>query len=301
MNPVKLGWDTRVPQLAGKQRNMPARSIITARQERLGVELRKLRERAGLTGREAARAMGFAETRISAVESARAGVSPERVRYLASQYACDDAALIEALAAMADDRGRGWWEEYRGLVPSGYLDLAELESDAAELRTFQSVHIPALLQTEEQMRGIFTSTVPKLSEQEVDVRVRFRLRRQEVLGERSYKAVVHEAALRIRAADFKVARDQLLHVLEQSDRPQVTVRVVPFDVDGFAGVDTPLVYAVGPVSQLDTVLADTPHGGAFLDAEAQLNRYRAVFRMVEDVALSPVESRDFIHRLVQQM
>jgi hypothetical protein len=52
---------------------------------------------------------------------------------------------------------------------------------------------------------------------------------------------------------------------------------------------------------LDTVLVDKPHGGAFLDAEAQLSRYRQVLRKLESAALGVVESRDFIHRLVQQM
>ncbi|WP_405544606.1 helix-turn-helix domain-containing protein [Streptomyces phaeochromogenes] len=280
---------------------MPARSIVTARQQRLGAELRKLRERAGLTAREAAQASGIAESKISMTEAGRVGVSAERVRHLADQYACDDTGLVEALVGMAAERGRGWWEDCRGKVPAGYLNVAELEHHAAELRTFQTVHMPGLLQTEEQMRGIFASSVPLLSEEQREARVRYRLRRQEVLGEVAYEAVIHEAALRIRAADSKVARSQLLHVLEQSERPQVTVRVVPFDVDGFAGISAPLVYASGPVPQLDTVLVDTKHGGAYLDAEAQLNRYRAMLRTIEKVALGVVESRNFIHHLLQRM
>ncbi|MCX4787862.1 helix-turn-helix domain-containing protein [Streptomyces sp. NBC_01221] len=283
---------------------MPARSIVTARQERLGVELRKLRERAGLSGREASRVIGIAETKISAMESARVGVSAERVRYLASHYACDDVALVEALAAMAAERARGWWEAFRESVPSGYLDLAELEDSATHLRTFQSVQIPGLLQTEEQIRAIFASTVPGLSDEQLELRVRFRLRRQEILaGDRPvpYQAVIHEAALRIRAGDSKIARGQLEHILQQSELQHVSVRVVPFAVDGFAGVCDPLVYAGGSVPQLDTVLMDTPHGGALLDAEAQLSRYRELMRKVEGVALGVVESRDFIHRLVQSV
>ncbi|MEU9115765.1 helix-turn-helix transcriptional regulator [Streptomyces sp. NPDC048483] len=278
---------------------MASRAVITARQERLGVELRKLRERAGLTGRDGARELGIAESRLSSTEAGRVGVSAERVRHLASQYACEDAALVDVLAAMATERVRGWWEEYREWVPSGYLDVAELEHHALGLWTFQSMHIPALLQTEEQVRAIFASTVPTLSEEELEVRVRFRLRRQELSA--PYVAVIHEAALRIRAADNKVARSQLLHILEQSELPRVTVRIVPFDVDGFAGVGDPLVYASGPVPQLDTVLMDTPHGGHLLDAEAQLNRYREVRRKVEEAALGVVESRNFVHRLVQSM
>ncbi|MEU9365501.1 helix-turn-helix transcriptional regulator [Streptomyces avermitilis] len=279
---------------------MPARSIITARQERLGAELRKLRERAGLSGREAARTLGIAESKLSATEVARVGVSAERVRYLASQYACGDAALVEALVAMASERGRGWWEECRGTVPSGYLNVAELEHHATKVSTFQNVHIPGLLQTEEHIRGIFDSPVAPTGEQR-EARVRFRLRRQEILGKVSYEAVIHEAALRIRAADGKVARNQLVHILEQSELPRVTVRVVPFDVDGFAGISASLVYASGPVPQLDTVLVDTAHGGAYLDGEAQLSHYRGALDAIEEVALGAVESRDFIHRLVQQM
>ncbi|KOG85194.1 helix-turn-helix domain-containing protein [Streptomyces varsoviensis] len=276
---------------------MPARTIVTARQQRLGAELRKLRERAGLTARVAAQAAGIAESKISMTEAGRVGVSAERVRHLASQYACDDTALVDALVAMATERGRGWWEEYRGQVPSGYLDLAELEDHAARLTNFESVYIPGLLQTEEQLRAFFASTVPKLSEEELELRVRFRLRRQRVPV--PYVAVIHEAALRIRTADRIVARNQLVHILEQSELPQVTVQVVPFDVDGFADIGAPLLYASGPVPQLDTVLLDTPHGSDFLDAEAQLHRYRAILRRVEASALGVVESRELIHRLVQ--
>ncbi|MFE9649345.1 helix-turn-helix domain-containing protein [Streptomyces sp. NPDC006365] len=278
---------------------MPARSIITARQERLGAELRKLRERAGLTGREAARALGIAESKLSATEAARVGVSAERVRHWASQYACDDAAHVDALAAMATERVRGWWEEYRGRVPSGYLDLAELEYHATHLSNFECVHIPGLLQSEEQVRAIFGASVPKLSEEELALRVEFRLRRQQALEGMQYLALIHEAALRIRVADRKVAREQLLQILERSELPQVAVRVVPFDVDGFAGVVDAMAYARGSVPQLDTVVVDNQHGTAFLDAEAQLARYREVLRKLEGAALGAVESRELIHRLVK--
>ncbi|MER6016076.1 helix-turn-helix domain-containing protein [Streptomyces bluensis] len=278
---------------------MPARSTVTARQQRLGAELRKLRERAGLTAREAARTAGIAESKVSMTEAGRVGVSAERVRHLASQYACDDGALVDALVAMAIERGRGWWEDYRGRVPIGYLDLAELEAHSAHLRTFESVHIPGLLQTEGQVRAIFARSVPRLSEEEFETRVQFRLRRQEVLVGLRYEALIHEAALRIRVADRKVAREQLLWLLERSELPNVTIRVVPFDVDGFAGVVDPATYAGGPVPRLDTVVVDSQHGCAFLDAEAQLARYREVLRKVEAAALGVVESRELLHQLTQ--
>lgn len=136
----------------------------------------------------------------------------------------------------------------------------------------------------------------RISEEGLETRVEFRLRRQRALEGVRYLALVHEAALRIRVADRKVAREQLSHLLES----EVAVRVVPFDVDGFAGVVDPVVYAGGPVPRLDTAMVDSQHGSAFLDAEAQLVRYREVLRKVEAAALEVVESREFIHRLVRE-
>ncbi|MGW5864600.1 DUF5753 domain-containing protein [Streptomyces sp. NPDC055239] len=199
---------------------------------------------------------------------------------------------------------RGWWEEYRELLPAGFLDLAELEYHARYLKTFETVHIPGLLQTEEYVRAIFAYSVPELPEDELAARVRYRLRRQTVIEGDSapaYDAVIHEAALRIRVADRKVAQRQLQHILEATDRPHVSVRVVPFNVDGFAGVGYPMLYVGGPAPQLDTVLLDTVHGGAFLDGELQLSRYRGLFDKVEGAALNVAESRDLIHQLVRDV
>lgn len=280
---------------------MVARTVISVRQERLGKELRKLRERAGLGLREAARATGINEGKLSNVETARVGVSAERVRFLAAFYKVADAPLVDALAALAAERGRGWWEEQRGLLPRGFLDLAELEHHARHVKSFEIVNIPGLLQSEEHVRALYAGSQVEMSEEQQELRVQFRLRRQKVLDRQDfvYEVVIHEAALRIRKADRGVARRQLLHILEQSERPQVTVRVVPFDRDGFA-INSPILLLDGPVGQLDTVLRDAPHGGAFLDAEADLVTYRRWIAEVRKAAFGAVESRDFIHELARQ-
>ncbi|WP_155057886.1 helix-turn-helix domain-containing protein [Streptomyces blattellae] len=280
---------------------MGARTVITVRQERLGKELRKLRERAGLSLREAARATGINEGRLSNTEVGRFGVSAERVRFLADFYKAGDAPLIDALAAMAIERVRGWWEEYRGLLPQGFLDLAELEHHTRHVRSFEIVNIPGLLQSEEQVRALYADSSLALSEEQKELRVAFRMRRQQILGRDNYRyeVVIHEAALRIRKSDRKVARRQLLHILQQSECPQVTVRVVPFDRDRFT-ISSPILLLDGPVPQLDTVLRDAPHGGTLLDAEAQLAAYRRRIVDTQKAALGVVESRDFIHDLARQ-
>jgi transcriptional regulator with XRE-family HTH domain len=283
---------------------MARRKQPTARQERLGAELRKLREAAGLKGREAAALLGTDSAQMSQIEFGTAGVSAERVRRLAAHYACSDTALIEALAAMAADRTRGWWERYRGLLPTPFLDLSELEHHARYCWDVNFLHVPGLLQTEVYAQRVLGHRVPALPEPELELRVRHRMDRKVIIRGREaipYEAVIHEAALRIRVSDRAAMRKQLTHVLDLSEAEHVTVRVIPFDLDDFAGADSTMVYVGGAVPKLDTVVRDAPSGTAFIDSEAQLGRFRTLFRRMKAASLGPERSRDFIHRLAQEV
>ncbi|MEU9591154.1 helix-turn-helix domain-containing protein [Streptomyces sp. NPDC048219] len=278
---------------------MPTRREPTARQLRLAVELRRLREAAGLTARQAAAMLGVSNVQISQIEAGLSGVSEERLRRLASHYACTDETFVAALVTMATDRTRGWWEEYRGLLPTSFLDLAELDHHATFLREVAILYVPGLLQTEEYARAVFSARVPELTSEELDLRVRHRLRRQQI--RLPYELVIHEAALRFRVSDRVASRAQLGKLLELSEADDVTVRVIPFDLDGFARAASSMTYVGGPVPRLDTVVRDVPHGSAFIDSEAQLSAFRTRFRKVEAVALDPGRSRDFISRLAKEL
>jgi transcriptional regulator with XRE-family HTH domain len=283
---------------------MPQRSNPTRRQERLGAEIRKMRERAGLTARAAAPLIGSNHMQQSHVETGRSGISADRIRRLAAHCACDDKAYVDALVAMATERGKGWWEKYRGNIGPYGLDLAELEHHAVRIRTFQMAHIPGLLQTEDHMRAAFKFGMLSWPPQEQDTAVEFRLRRQQVISAEQatpYEAVVHEAALRLRVGGSKAVRAQLEHILAVSERSHVTVRVVPFDSEDFAGAGYSMLYLHGPVPQLDTVQMDTGYESVFLDAESRLKEYRQRFERVSTTALSPAASRDLITRITHEL
>ncbi|MFF4347743.1 helix-turn-helix domain-containing protein [Streptomyces sp. NPDC001530] len=283
---------------------MPPKRHLTARRVRLGTELRKLREATGMRAREAAALLGADSVQISQIESGVAGVSADRVRRLAAHYACTDKPLIEALTTMATDRTRGWWQEYRGVLPPVFLDVAELEHHATRLREVVITHVPGLLQTPDYARAVYTFMVPGLPESELEPRVEHRMRRRAVIDGDTptpYETIIHEFALRIRVSDRPVARAQLRRILDQIEHGRTTVRVIPTDQDGFAGAGASMMYTGGPVPQLDTGLRDAPTGTAFIDAEPQLKRLRTLFRRVENAALDPTASRDFIHRLSKEL
>ncbi|MFG2223959.1 helix-turn-helix domain-containing protein [Streptomyces sp. NPDC048644] len=284
---------------------MPPRDNPTARQARLGGELRKLRERAGKTAREAAGMVSTDQAKISHIEAGRIGVSEDRIRRLAVFYACDDEALVEALCAIArEHRGQYWWDDYRGVLAPGFLDIAELEHHATELRCLQPITFPGILQTEDYAHALFAGAIPQLPKDELKARVEHRMKRRNILERESppkIHAIMHEAAVRMRVGGRKVARGQLEHLLSMSDRPDLTLQVIPFASEEFIEVTLTLMYASGVVPQLDTVHIDAPIGDNHLSSAADLDRYRTLLDRAEQAALTPQESLNFIHHIAREL
>ncbi|WP_405646470.1 helix-turn-helix domain-containing protein [Streptomyces sp. NBC_00019] len=283
---------------------MPVRKPSTERQRRLGAELRRMREHIGMTINEAATLHRTDRTTVSNTESARSGVSSDRVRVWAANYRCPEASYVDALADMAKERGPYWWDEYRGTLPAGLLDIAEMEHYATALRSAQIMHMPGMLQTPDYMRGVFAEAVPTMDPADLERYVEFRVRRAALLdrsGPPSCEFLIHEGALLIRFGDRKVLRRQIDHLLDQSGRPNIIIRVVPFAAGGFANAGSSTLYACGPVPQLDTVQIDVPTGVTFLHAEAYLVNYRAVLDRMRGRALEPKVSVDFIRQAAKEI
>lgn len=283
---------------------MPPRAAPTERQKRLGSELRKMRMAAGVSAEAAAGLLGVDRSKISNIEQGIRAISEERLRTLACNCDCADEKYIDALVEMAQPRTRGWWERYRGSLPAGLLDIAELEAYARRMRSAHSVHIPGMLQTSDHALAVFRVVIPALPERETALRLAHRLERQQVLETADapeYVGVIHEAALRMQFGGRAVARAQLEHLLTLSERDSITLLVIPFEAGAFPGAGQTVNYLEGPVPQLDTVQIDSTHGPEFLHGETQLNKYRAHLDWMERIALSPTESRAFIHDISRSL
>jgi transcriptional regulator with XRE-family HTH domain len=283
---------------------MPTRDAPTERQKRLGAELRKMRTAAGITTEYAAGLLGLDRTKVSNMEAGIRATSPERVRILASNYDCADVGYIDALTNMATNRPRAWWEQYRGALPQGLLDVAELEWNATGLRTAQTVHLPGLLHLSGYARAVFDLAIPRLPGSEVELRVAHRVQRQQVLERDNpvdYVGYIHEAALRMQLGGRRVTREQLDYLCQVSERPNIQLRVLPVEGGAFPGAGHALLYAEGPVPQLDTVQLDSAHGPEFTHAEAQLSKYRAHLEWMDTHTLDRTQSRDFIHSIAREL
>lgn len=283
---------------------MPPRSNPTARQQRLGAELRKLREDAGLSTEQAAALLDTKRTVISSTEAGRHGASPERVRRIAFVYECTDQSLIDALVAMCGDRMHGWWEDYQDVLPSTFLDIAELEWRAQGLRVSTMTHMPGQFQTEAYARALFSAAIPPLPEAEFEARVAHRVQRHQAIDRPDappYELVVHEGALRTEVGGRSVLRDQLAHLVTAAERDNVTIQAIPFSAGAFPGSGQSILYARAQVPRLDTALADRVTVGEFVHAEAHLCKYRLQLDEMQRIALPPEKTLDLMHAIASQL
>ncbi|MFB7907373.1 helix-turn-helix domain-containing protein [Kitasatospora sp. NPDC001309] len=282
---------------------MPPRSNPTLRQRRLGTELRRMREQAGFGSSELGRTVGMSPAQVTQMESGRIGISVDRLHTIAAACACANRPLIDALAGIVTERGKGWWEEYREVLTADFLEVAEIENYATTLSTCTTAYIPGLLQTGAYASAVFTRVYPPLPRPDIDVRTAFRVQRQQIVrsGRTPLQAFIHEAALRMQFGGPKVLLDQLDALIDDSVRPGISIRVVPFAVATFPGASENLTFATGPVPELDTVQTDLAHGVMFFDAPADLAKHRAIFERMDALALSDERSRDLIQSVKKEV
>ena len=271
------------------------------RRRKLGAELRALRARAGLKSGEAARLVGWHQSKVSRIETGRSGVKPSDVELLLDAYGVRDAELRELLVVLAgsDDHGRHhWWHAYRGLLPSTYSDFISLESQASVMRTLENSVVPGLLQTPEYAREVTRAAMGGAPDGEVDALVEVRLARQDVLRSNPplrLSAVLDEAALRRTVGGPAVMARQLEHLGEAAQLPHVRIQVLPFGVGAHVGVTGPFViFSFPSTSDLDVVVLDHLTSSLYLERKEDLQAYSEAFDSLQVHALSPEETLDFI-------
>jgi transcriptional regulator with XRE-family HTH domain len=266
------------------------RTTISERQRRLGLELKQLREQAGLTAGEAADRIGMGRAQLSQIETAKTTILTERLRDLCRLYGCTDETYIDALVAMSEATGKGWWSAHRGPMEPGALSLAELEATAVALRVHQSLFIPGLFQTADYTWAIFNS--PKLGFEKTEEALRFRMERQRILTHENaptVHAVIHEAALHMRFGGTQVVREQLLRLLELARLPNVTIQIYPFTAQAHAALSGNFVHIIPSLPQLSTVVLERPTGSSYLTEQAHLRRYEELFDRLTENALAPID------------
>ncbi|MEU4893961.1 helix-turn-helix transcriptional regulator [Streptomyces sp. NPDC044780] len=254
-----------------------ARSAPTVGQMVLGMRLRDLREKAGVSYDQAARALHVNQTTVRRMEKAEVGLKLPYVEKLLQTYGAEQEE-IDSFLALAEEANRpGWWHRFRDVLPDWFSLYVSLEGAASRIRAYEPHFIPGLLQTEEYARTLLSIGFPHGSDRELDRRVALRMERQELLNRPDGPhlwVVMDETVLRLSIGGPDVMRAQIDHLIEAVQRPNVTLQVVPFSAGPHPGMGGPFQLFRFQIPELpDIVYAEGLTGAGYLDQRSDVAAY----------------------------
>jgi len=279
----------------------------TVRRRRLGSELRRLREAQSIKLEEVADRLGLAPSTLSRIET---GKAPTRSAYLTSMldfYGVDDPSQRQMLVEMAREGHRkGWWAVWEDVLPTGFGIYVGLEAEAASLRVFESLVVHGLLQTEEYARAVMTTVRRRQSAEEIDRLVSLRMQRQEVLLRADPMAlwiILDEAVIRRAMGPPELMYRQLVHLVEASQLPNVTLQVLEFSSGLHPALNGPFAIIEFPERfDPDVVYSEGVSGQAYIEEREKEVRARVeAFDLLRATALPPSDSAELIRALSMQI
>ena len=273
----------------------------TIRRRRLGVELRRHREAAGVTIDVVADRIGCSTSKVSRIETGHTTASPSDVQDMLDIYGVGDAIKAELAQIAREARLKGWWHPYSTVLTGAYVGL---EAAARAVRTYEQQVIPGLLQSEEYAIAMIRGARLGDSDEEIERRVRVRMGRQSLLTTDDpidLRAVLDEAVVRRPVGGHAVMIDQLKRLIEAARLPNVTLQILPFEVGAHAGMDGPFaILEFEEERDADVVFTDNATGGLFMEKTEELQKYTEIFDTLVATALTPEESIEMIELLVEE-
>jgi hypothetical protein len=255
----------------------------------LGAQLRRLRDRAGVSRSEAGWAIRASESKISRMELGRVGFKVRDVEDLLSLYGVAEAAERARLLELARDANdRGWWHRYSDVTPDWFDAYLGLEAAAELIRTYEIQFVPGLLQIPQYTRAVAGLTSdPQRSAEEIDKVVALRKTRQAVL-ERNPPlrlwAVVEESVLWRPIGGREVLRNQLTALIEAIRRPNITLQIIPLGSTGHVATGGAFSVLRFPQHDLpDVVYLEHLTSALYLDKRDDLDAYN---RVLDNLAVS---------------
>lgn len=280
---------------------MADRRSPTIRRRRLGAELRRLREAAGVTIEVVAERLECSQSKISRIETGHTTATVRDVRDMISIYGIVGVESEDLLQIAREARQKGWWASYSTVLTSAYVGF---EAAAGSIRAYEQQVVPGLLQTEDYAKAMIRSARPDITSEEVEQRVRVRLSRQSLLSQDDpidVWVVLDETVVSRPVGGDEVMRDQLKRLVEAADQPNVTIQILPFDVGAHAGMDGTFTILDFPEpGDPPVVYAENATGGLFLEKVEELQKYAFIFDHIRAAAIRPEDSVALIAGLAEE-
>ncbi|MDT7726814.1 MAG: hypothetical protein QOI21_3390 [Actinomycetota bacterium] len=271
------------------------------RSRELGGELRRVREKAKLSGHSLARMLGWPAPKISRLETGKREVSEVDVAIFLARCGAPPEEL-ERLMQLARSTDSDYRSQLHGeRLPDRLRSLVMLETTAETILAFEPTVIPGLLQTEAYVRELLRWGGCKPG-RNFELLVNARLARHSIFNRRwppEMVFFVHEQALVSVIGDSELMYEQFLHLLLVTSAPKCEVRIIPASqtpVGVFGGsfrlmrfeADRPVAYAESHAASL------------FLEEERDIKMYEELLDKVAARALNGGQSREWLASLASE-
>jgi transcriptional regulator with XRE-family HTH domain len=270
------------------------RPSATVRHRRLAVQLRQMREAAGMTQEDVAERTGKDRSTLYRLETALQRPQRSTLIQLMDIYGVDQQRRAELLTLLKESAQRGWMQPYRSELPEIYSDYIGFEDEARSISNYESLFVPGLLQTEDYTRAVIRGTVPHVSPEQLENGVLARMERQALLARDDPPrlwAIMDEAAARRQVGGPQVMAAQLARLGAIAALPNVTLQVIPFAAGAHPGMPGSFIVLdfADPADQ-SIVYIDSMAGDLFLEQENEISRYIVMFEHLRAAALRPDDS-----------
>jgi len=271
-----------------KVSDMPSKPDPPAALVAFAEELRAHRAQAGMSRDELAARVSYSPSLIAMIETGRRSPSPQLAVLLDPVFGTPG-TFVRLEKRLRDVP-----------FPASFRPFTVYEAEATALRWYEHSLVPGLLQTEDYARAVL-ATRPNTSEDEIEELVAARLRRQEVLSREDPPGpllyiLLDEGVLHRPVAAPEVMRGQLLHLVELSRRPAITVQIVPYTAGGHSGLLGAFIIAEIGDSPVIVFMEDACGGRVSEDA-AMVSQAMRNFDALRSEALQRGVSRDLMEKV----
>jgi transcriptional regulator with XRE-family HTH domain len=283
-------------------------STVTYQRERrrLADRLKALRQQTTLSGNRFARQLGWPQSKVSKIETARQLPTEDDIKLWAKGLGLDADTVTElrALLDRAREEYASWKEQYRaaGGASGKQVDSATLEAQATRIREFVPAFLPGLVQTAEYAREMLHQPAgPRAfgaDDEEIERMIAARMQRQQVLYQpsRQIQIVVLEAALRCRVCSPTTLAGQLDRLLAVSGLRNLEFGIIPFESN------VP-VYPLAGFAVFDQsfVLIETITGEQQLNDPEEVALYEQFFDLLREAAHFGADAAVVIRRALAEL
>lgn len=273
---------------------------------RLGAELRRLREEAGLLIEQVAEELECSTSKISRLETGKGIPKTRDIRDMLGLYGVRDGRVRDRLIRwVREGQQQGWWQDFSEVIPdSKHETFVALEADAVTMRSYENTLIHGLLQIPGYSREIAKVVLDEPTPADLELFVELRQHRQQTLIQPESALTLHvvleEPALYRPVGGAAIMREQLVHLIEMAHHRSVTLQILPLAV----GVHPALtgsfaLLAFADESDHGVVYSEGVGGGVILEHAKDVRTYTQAFHEISRRALDTKTSVEFIASILK--